>query len=263
VTTTPALYVELRDVDVRFGQRAALDGVSLSLHAGEIVTIIGPNGAGKTTLLRTVLGLQAATHGSLFRKTGLRIGYVPQRVMIDDTLPLTVRRFLALTRTTRAAVAAALDDVGAAHAIDLPVQTLSGGEMQRVLLARALLRQPDLLVLDEPVQGVDVAGQAEIFALIRRIRDRHGCAVLLVSHDLHLVMAATDRVVCLDHHVCCSGTPESVTQHPEYRTLFGAAFDGIVPYTHHHEHHHHHGGHDHPDTDAPVAAEPLDSVHHE
>src|SRR5665213_1352541 len=238
------LCVRLSDVSLSFGRRRALSDVSLSLHRGEIVTVIGPNGAGKTTLLRIVLGLEKADSGTVFVKPGLRIGYLPQRLRIDDTLPLTVRRFLALQPRVASGVAAALAQTGASHTIDLPVQRLSGGEMQRVLLARAILRQPDLLVLDEPVQGVDVAGQAEIFALIRRLRDRYGCAVLLVSHDLHLVMAATDRVVCLDHHVCCSGTPESVTQHPEYRSLFGTAFDGIVPYTHHHDHRHDHG-HEH------------------
>jgi zinc transport system ATP-binding protein len=271
VTTPHPLYLELDHVDVRFGERLVLDGVSLAVHAGEIVTIIGPNGAGKTTLLRTVLGLQAATHGTLRRKPDLRIGYVPQRVAIDDTMPLTVRRFLALARASRAEIAAALAEVGAEHAIDLAVQTLSGGEMQRVLLARALLRRPDLLVLDEPVQGVDVAGQAEIFALIRRIRDRYGCAVLLVSHDLHLVMAATDRVVCLDHHICCSGTPETVTRHPEYLSLFGATVEGIAPYTHHHDHRHdhqHHHGHERgnehaaPDAERPVEAPLVDEARH-
>jgi zinc transport system ATP-binding protein len=261
VTATPAHLVELCDIDVRFGERLVLDRVSLGVHRGEIVTIIGPNGAGKTTLLRTVLGLQAPTRGTVQRKPALRIGYVPQRVAIDDTLPLTVRRFLALTGAARDAIAAALDEVGAAHALNLSVQTLSGGEMQRVLLARASLRRPELLVLDEPVQGVDVAGQAEIFALIRRLRDRLGCAVLLVSHDLHLVMAATDRVVCLDHHVCCSGPPETVSRHPEYLTLFGGGFAGVAPYTHHHDHRHDPPHHLHDDCDAAPAA-PAETTSH-
>ena len=240
-TSAAPPLVELAGLHVAFGARVALNDVSLSLRAGEIVTIIGPNGAGKTTLLRVALGLQRADSGTVHRQPGLRVGYVPQRLAIDETLPLTVRRFLALVPgAQRPAMAAALTEVGAAHVLDLPLQTLSGGELQRVLLARALLRQPELLVLDEPVQGVDITGQAELFALIRRIRDTRGCGVLLVSHDLHLVMAATDRVICLNHHVCCSGHPDMVSRDPAYRALFGAAIDGFALYSHHHDHHHDH-----------------------
>jgi zinc transport system ATP-binding protein len=239
--------IALDRIRVAFGRHLALSDVRLRVEPGEIVTIIGPNGAGKTTLLRVALGLQRPDAGTVRRRSGLRIGYVPQRIAIDETLPLTVRRFLGLAPGARQAAAAALAETGATHVMDLPVQTLSGGEMQRVLLARALLRDPELLVLDEPVRGVDVAGQAELFALIRRIRDRHGCGILLVSHDLHLVMAATDRVVCLNRHVCCSGLPEAVQSDPAYRALFGAATDGFALYAHHHDH-----SHDH---DTPAAAE--------
>jgi len=235
---TGAPLVALSDVRVVFGRRVALDGVSLTVSEGEIVTIIGPNGAGKTTLLRVALGLQRADAGRIERWPGLRVGYLPQRLAIDETLPLTVRRFLAVVPKARRDVAATLAETGAAHTLDLPVQTLSGGETQRVLLARALLREPQLLVLDEPAQGVDIAGQAELFALIRRVRDEHGCGVLLVSHDLHLVMAATDRVVCLNHHVCCSGRPEAVSRDPAYRALFGAAIEGFALYAHAHDHRH-------------------------
>ena len=234
----PSLLVELDAVQVAFGRRVALNDVSLALHPGEIVTVIGPNGAGKTTLLRVALGLQRPDAGQVRRRPGLRIGYVPQRLAVDETLPLTVRRFLALASRAGPPIMTALAEVGAGHALDLPLQTLSGGELQRVLLARALLREPELLVLDEPVQGVDIAGQAELFALIRRIRDTRDCGVLLVSHDLHLVMAATDRVVCLNHHVCCSGHPEAVSRDPAYRALFGAAVEGFALYAHHHDHSH-------------------------
>jgi zinc transport system ATP-binding protein len=230
--------VELSGIRVAFDRRLALDAVSLTLRRGEIVTIIGPNGAGKTTLLRVVLGLQRPDAGRIERQPGLRIGYLPQRLAIDETLPLTVRRFLTLVPGARPRLATALAEVGAGHTLDLPVQTLSGGEMQRVLLARALMREPELLVLDEPVQGVDITGQAELFALIRRIREKRGCGVLLVSHDLHLVMAATDHVICLNHHVCCSGLPEVVSRDPAYRALFGSAVDGFALYAHHHDHSH-------------------------
>ncbi len=234
----PAPLIELAEVRVAFGRRVALADVSLAVAPGEIVTVIGPNGAGKTTLLRVALGLQPPQAGRVQRRPGLRIGYMPQRLAVDETLPLSVRRFLTLVPGVRDGLGAALAMVGAAHTLDLPVQTLSGGELQRVLLARALLREPELLVLDEPVQGVDVGGQAELFALIRRIRDERRCGVLLVSHDLHLVMAATDRVVCLNHHVCCSGLPAEVTRDPAYRALFGAAVEGFALYAHHHDHRH-------------------------
>jgi zinc transport system ATP-binding protein len=226
----------LEAVSLAFGRRLVLDHVSLEVRPGEIVTVVGPNGAGKTTLLRILLGLQRPSAGRVWRAPSLRIGYLPQRLAIDETLPLTVRRLLALARPSGAdAIEAALAEVGARPLAAQPVQALSGGELQRVLLARALLREPDLLVLDEPVQGVDVTGQSELYALIRRIRDRRGCGVLLVSHDLHLVMAASDEVVCLNHHVCCSGHPEAVTRHPAYRALFG---DAIAVYAHHHDHVH-------------------------
>jgi zinc transport system ATP-binding protein len=236
--TDPASLLSLADVGVAFGRRVALSDVSLALAPGEILTIIGPNGAGKTTLLRVLLGLQRADHGRVQRRSGLRIGYVPQRFAIDETLPLSVRRFLSLVPGAKREITEALAEVGASHTLGLPLQTLSGGELQRVLLARALLREPELLVLDEPAQGVDITGQAELFALIRRIRDATGCGVLLVSHDLHLVMAATDRVICLNHHVCCSGHPEAVSRDPAYRALFGAAVDGFALYAHHHDHRH-------------------------
>jgi zinc transport system ATP-binding protein len=244
--TTPMpsqILAELHEIGMRFGRTTALAQVSLTVRRGEIVTVIGPNGAGKSTLLRILLGLLPPSSGSVRLLPGLRIGYVPQRLAIDETLPLTVRRFLSLAIDRRGAAAAgdpaaALAEVGAPGLIDAPVQGLSGGELQRVLVARALLRAPDLLVLDEPAQGVDINGQAELFALIRRIRDRRHCGVLLVSHDLHLVMAATDHVVCLNHHICCSGHPEAVTRDPAYRALFGTAADALAIYAHHHDHKH-------------------------
>jgi zinc transport system ATP-binding protein len=234
------ILAELDGVGMRFGRTVALAEVSLTIRRGEIVTVIGPNGAGKSTLLRILLGLLPPSSGSVRLRPGLRIGYVPQRVTIDETLPLTVRRFLSLAIDHAATgdPAAALAEVGAPDLLDSPVQGLSGGEMQRVLVARALLRAPDLLVLDEPAQGVDIIGQAELFALIRRIRDKRHCGILLVSHDLHLVMAATDHVVCLNHHICCSGHPEAVTRDPAYRALFGTAADALAIYAHHHDHQH-------------------------
>jgi len=227
-------------LSLRHGTQTLLHNVSVSVQAGEIVTVIGPNGAGKTTLLKIVLGLVKPDSGHLKRRDGLRVGYMPQRLPIDPVLPLTVSRLMTLTiRRSRGAVEAALAETGVGHLIDAAVQTLSGGELQRALLARALLADPDLLVLDEPVQGVDFAGETALYQLIGALRDRRRCGVLMVSHDLHMVMAAADRVLCLNRHVCCSGTAETVGQHPEYVRLFGArAAQALAIYTHHHDHGH-------------------------
>jgi len=236
----PGILAAAEGLEVRFGATPALTQVDLVVEAGEIVTLIGPNGAGKSTLVRAVLGLIAPSAGRVWRRPGLRIGYLPQRMAIDPVLPLTVGRFLALARTGSATkVEAALDQVAAAALADQSIHELSGGEFQRVLLARTLMRDPELLVLDEPVQGVDVSGQIALYDLIGRLRARFGLGVLMVSHDLHVVMAATDRVVCLNHHVCCSGAPEAVSRNPEFTALFGeAAARGLAIYSHDHDHEH-------------------------
>ena len=231
--------LRLDGVGVEFAGNRVLQDVQLALAPGEIVTLIGPNGAGKTTLVRVVLGLLAPHTGSVWRRDRLRIGYMPQKLHVEPTLPLSVLRFLRLVPgVDRARAEAALAEVGAAQVIDSPLQKISGGELQRVLLARALLRRPELLVLDEPVQGVDVAGQAELYRLIGRLRQRYGCGVLMVSHDLHLVMSATDRVVCLNRHVCCSGHPDQVSGDPAFRALFGNDARSLAIYHHQHDHQH-------------------------
>ena len=233
--------VAARDLGLTLGGHAVLDKVSLTLEAGRITTLIGPNGAGKSTLARLILGLARPDSGRVERRPGLRVGYMPQHLHLDESLPLTVDRFLWLAAPGSAEQRrAALARTGVAHLQEHAVRLLSGGETQRVLLARALLRRPDLLVLDEPAQGVDVAGQDALYALLGEVRDETGCGILLISHDLHLVMARSDQVICLHHHVCCSGTPEDVARDPAYRRLFGAG--GIAPhlavYTHHHDHDH-------------------------
>lgn len=249
--------IEARGIDVSFAGRPVLIAGEARVGAGEIVTLIGPNGAGKTTMARVMLGLLRADRGEVKRRESLRIGYMPQRLNIDPALPISVKRFLSLG-LSRADIGhglrhAVLKETGVDHVADSPIQKISGGEMQRVLLARALLRSPDLLVLDEPVQGVDINGQAELYALIRNIRDQRGCGVLMVSHDLHMVMAATDHVICLNQHVCCAGHPETVSRHPEFVALFGesvAAELSIYHHDHDHEHDVHgnvinHDGHNH------------------
>lgn len=228
--------LSLRGVSLTIGGTRVLDGVDLTVGQGEIVSLIGPNGAGKTTLLRVALGLLRPDEGKAVREPGLRVGYMPQRLTVEPSLPLTVRRFLALAAPDAAPRAAtALERVGAARTLETPLRSVSGGEMQRVLLARALLREPDLLVLDEPTQGVDLVGQEELFALITGIRDDLRCGVLMVSHDLHLVMGSTDRVVCLNHSVCCTGAPHAVSDDPAYLRLFPARLPGLAMYTHRHE----------------------------
>ncbi len=232
--------LELTDVDLVIGGRQLLRHISLQLGRGEILTVIGPNGAGKTTLLRVALGLAPPTSGRVKRLPGIRIGYMPQRLFLDPTFPLTVKRFLCLAdENQRERILPLLAETGVAHVLDSPLQSISGGELQRVLLARALMRDPDLLVLDEPVQGVDVHGQAELYGLISRLRDQRRRAVLMVSHDLHLVMAATDRVLCLNRHICCSGTPEVVSNDPAYREMFGLqAVQHLAVYSHDRDHRH-------------------------
>jgi len=231
--------IRLNAVSVTRSGQSVLDNIQLSVSPGEIVTLIGPNGAGKTTLVRAVLGLLKPDSGEVWRKPKLRVGYMPQKLHVDATLPLSVLRFLRLVPgVDRETALAALVEVGAEKVIDSPLQGISGGEMQRVLLARALLREPELLVLDEPVQGVDVAGQAELYALITQLRDRHQCGVLMVSHDLHLVMSTTDQVVCLNRHVCCSGHPEQVSNDPAFVELFGQNAPSLAIYHHHHDHAH-------------------------
>jgi len=214
--------------------------VDLEVAPGRIVSLIGPNGAGKTTTIRALLGIEAPSAGTVRRAPGLKVGYVPQRIAVDRTLPLGVRHLMRLTRHyPDPVIAEALAAVGMSHRIDAAVRTLSGGEFQRVLLARAIVGSPDLLVLDEPVQGVDFAGEIALYRLIRDIRDRLGCGVLMVTHDLHVVMAETDTVVCLNGHVCCSGPPSTVAGSPAFHALFGDRAAGVLAvYSHHHDHTH-------------------------
>lgn len=232
--------VTCNHVSLRYGQTTIIENVNITAQQSEITTIIGPNGAGKTTLLKLLLGLIQPSSGHVSRRDGLRVGYVPQRLQLDPVLPITVSRLMTLTvRRSRQSVKRALSETGVAHLSNAAVQSVSGGELQRVLLARALLVDPHLLVLDEPVQGVDFAGEAAMYELISGLRRRRGCGIIMVSHDLHVVMAATDHVVCLNRHVCCAGTAETVSQHPEYARLFGAkAAQSVAIYAHHHDHAH-------------------------
>lgn len=237
--------IEAQGLTVAYGPAApVLHHVDFVLRPGEIVTIVGPNGSGKSTLVRALLGMVPAAEGSVRRAPGLRVGYVPQSLHLDANLPLSVARFLRLNRRLSAdEVAHLLSRVGAPGLEGRELATLSGGQLQRVMLARALAGAPQLLVLDEPTQGLDQPGTAAFYRLIEDVRREIGCAVLSVSHDLHVVMSASDRVVCLNGHVCCEGTPSVVSNAPEYRALFGLGTQGALAlYQHHHDH-----GADHPD----------------
>jgi zinc transport system ATP-binding protein len=222
------------------GDREVLSNIDLDVRPGEIVTLIGPNGAGKTTLVRLLLGIERPTAGHIWKPATTRIGYVPQRFDVDATIPMTVASFLALGANVKMPeIIKALEEAGAARTVGQQLSKLSGGETQRVLIARALLRPPNLLILDEPASGVDFTGEADLYDLIGRLRDAHQLGVLLVSHDLHVVMARSDRVICLNGHVCCSGKPEDVSQHAAYVRIFGPqAATTLGVYRHHHDHQH-------------------------
>ena len=260
------ILVSLKGAGVFRAGRWLVRGVEFDIRRGEIVTLIGPNGSGKSTTARTAIGLVKPDEGSVSRLAGLKVGYVPQKLSIDWTLPLTVQRMMTLTGAHRPDdIAEALQSVGAAHLAGAEVQTLSGGEFQRALLARAIVRKPDLLVLDEPVQGVDFAGEVALYDLIRQIRDSTGCGILLISHDLHVVMADTDTVICLNGHVCCRGTPQSVVTSPAYQKLFGArAAETLAIYRHHHDHTHLPDGRvQHADGSLTDHCHPDDGHHHD
>ena len=235
--TQPLL--SLHNASVQLARRSVLHDISLSVGEREIVTLIGPNGAGKTTLVRAVLGLQALSEGTLEKRDALRIGYMPQRIRLNDHMPLRVGDFLQLNGSKALLARAALKEAGVADLERAQLNKVSGGELQRVLFARALLNDPELLVLDEPVQGVDLSGQADLYQLIAKVRDKHNCGVLMVSHDLNVVMANTDTVICLNRHVCCHGHPDHVSTDPAFLELFGERFsDTLAVYHHHHDHEH-------------------------
>ena len=234
------ILLDIRNVGVERNGRWLVRGVDLAVRVGEIVTIIGPNGSGKSTTAKSAIGVIKPDEGEVVRKHGLQIGYVPQKLSISPAMPLTVRRLLMLAGPQNATeIDKMLEVTGVLKLADEQVHFLSGGEFQRVLLARALLSKPQLLVLDEPVVGVDFSGSLELYQLITKIRDDTGCGVLLISHDLHVVMAQTDTVICLNAHVCCRGTPQLVAENPEYLKLFGkSAAQDLAIYTHHHDHTH-------------------------
>lgn len=225
--------ISLDKISVRLNERDILKNIDFALYEREIVTLIGPNGAGKSTLIKVLLGIVKASAGQIHQQKKLKFSYVPQKFNPSHSLPLRVKDLLALEKCDLARKKEIIQDTGIVKLQDTAVQQLSGGERQRVLLARALLRQPDILVLDEPMQGLDIQSEAELYEYVRSLPLKYNCAVLMVSHDLQWVMQGTHRVVCLNKHICCSGSPENVQQHPEYQAIFGT---NRVFYQHHHDH---------------------------
>ncbi|KAA8732130.1 metal ABC transporter ATP-binding protein [Acinetobacter qingfengensis] len=224
--------VQLQQVNITFDQRQVLKNIDLSIMPNEIVALIGPNGAGKSTLIKILLGIEKAPSGKVIYQPRLKLAYVPQKFHPSTSLPLRVKDLLSLEFCDPAYKKNIIRDTGIEGLQDYNLHRLSGGERQRVLLARALLRQPQLLVLDEPMQGLDIQSEEELYTYVRTLPERLGCSVLMVSHDLQWVMQGTKRVICLNHHICCTGTPENIQQHPEYVAIFGQR----VPYQHHHDH---------------------------
>ena len=240
MSETRETLVSLNNAGVCVSGKWLVRGVSLEVSRGEIVTLIGPNGSGKSTTAKMALGVINPSEGSAQCRRDIRVSYVPQKLVVDWTMPLTVKRFMALSRNgNENEVQRALSSTGTEHLKNAQVRNLSGGEFQRVLLARAVVNKPELLVLDEPVQGVDFNGEIALYRLIEEIRSELNCGIILISHDLHVVMSSTNKVICLNGHVCCSGSPEAVASAPEFRTLFGdRAANELAFYKHNHDHEH-------------------------
>lgn len=253
LASAPSL-IQLQQINVRIDDRDILKNIDFSIQKKEIITLIGPNGAGKSTLIKVILGIVKPNSGKIKSHKKLTLAYVPQKFNPSHSLPLRVKDLLELEQCNADIKAEIIRDTGIANLQNAKVQQLSGGERQRVLLARALLRQPDLLVLDEPMQGLDIQSEAELYDYVRSLPDRYGCSILIVSHDLQWVMQGTQRVICLNKHICCSGLPDSIQQHPEYQAIFGTqrAF---------YHHHHDHCGHG--DTATPCVHDPRPHIHPE
>jgi zinc transport system ATP-binding protein len=234
------MLIKISNLEVKYGSKFVLKNMNLSLKAGEIVTIVGPNGSGKTTLFKAIIGTVPISKGTIEVKPNLRIGYVPQQLKIDQTLPITVERFLKLSNINFEKSQDKTELIlGSKDLLDVQINSLSGGEMQRVLLARALINDPQVLLLDEATRGLDQPGVAAFYRKIENIRKSTNCAILMISHDLHVVMSSSDRVICVNGHICCQGTPEIVATSPEYQALFGGDVDGTFAlYRHHHYHKH-------------------------
>lgn len=230
--------LELNNISLQIAQKTIVNDISFSINTGEILTIIGPNGAGKSTLIKIILGLQKPSSGTIKKSANLKIGYMPQKISLDPTLPISVHRFIKAGKSVSIAdIRDNLDQLNAAHLIDKSMHILSGGELQRALLANAIINNPDLLIMDEPAQALDVSGQQHFYEFLSKISKSLNCGIIMISHDLRHVMATSDNILCMNVHVCCSGKPEQVSIDPVYQQMFP---DNTIisSYTHKHDHHH-------------------------
>lgn len=230
------MLIEVSNLNVAYGRKKVLKDVNLTLSKNEIVTIVGPNGSGKTTLFKSIIGSVPITSGKVFIKPNLKIGYVPQVLNIDRSMPLTVERFLKLAKNRNdQGLLKARQVLGSDDLLSNQISNLSAGQLQRVLLGHALMNEPDILLLDEATRGLDQPGSAAFYKKIEEIRDTTGCSILMISHDLHVVMSASNRVICLNGHICCQGEPKSVASSPEYKAMFGSKVEGTLAlYQHNH-----------------------------
>ena len=237
------LLVKLENAGVFRSSKWLVRGISLEINQGEIVTLIGPNGSGKTTTAKMILNILNTDEG-LVTGNASKMAYVPQKINIDWTMPLRVIDFMKITNSlNNTQITESLSMTGVDKLLYNQIHSLSGGEFQRVLIARAIAKKPDLLVLDEPVQGVDFNGEIALYNLIKEISVNLNCGILLISHDMHFVMSTTDHVICLNGHICCSGSPSNVVKNPEYIKLFGQHnSETLSYYQHHHDHSHNHDG---------------------
>ena len=237
------LLVKLENAGVFRSSKWLVRGISLEINQGEIVTLIGPNGSGKTTTAKMILNILDTDEGLVTGKAS-KMAYVPQKINIDWTMPLRVIDFMKITNSlNNTQITESLSMTGVDELLYNQIHSLSGGEFQRVLIARAIAKKPDLLVLDEPVQGVDFNGEIALYNLIKEISVNLNCGILLISHDMHFVMSTTDHVICLNGHICCSGSPSNVVKNPEYIKLFGQHnSETLSYYQHHHDHSHNHDG---------------------
>lgn len=229
--------IELKNVGLKIGRQQIIDKISLQLKRGKITTLIGPNGGGKTSIARVLLGILKHSSGEILRDSKIKIGYMPQKIEIDRTIPLTARHFITLCDNKIKIDPALVARLNLEKILDKQVHDLSGGQLQKVLFLRALTNNPDLLVLDEPTQYMDIAAIEDFYKIIEEVRTNSNCAILLISHDLHMVMQKTDFVFCVNHHVCCHGAPQDIDQHPEYLSLFGNR-GTVALYQHNHDHKH-------------------------
>ena len=237
------IAAELKNISLKLNNNEILRDINLQLRKGEITTLIGPNGGGKTSIARILIGVIKPSHGKVLIEKNYKIGYMPQKLNIDDTIPIRVIDFINLSslqnHNSKENQEKLAGRLGLTNILQKSIHEISGGELQKVSMLRALIQNPEILVLDEPTQFMDIAAQGEFYQLIDEIREQKHCAVLMISHDLHMVMQKTNQVICVNHHICCHGNPESISEHPEYLSLFGKnKIDNIAIYSHHHDHKH-------------------------